>query len=420
MLNHEVDEGTDYTGYKEALHQILSRNAALRIEEVGLEGCLGRVLAVNVTARVDSPSADVSLKDGYALRSHDVTEATEDSPARLRLTASAFAGSKCAVRVESGTAVKALSGALIPQGADAVAAEEFCHEKCNEVVVRIQVEPGQNILPRGEDIKAGAVLFRRGEQLLPGRIGLLAAAGLDRVSVFARPMVAVLSIGDEVVAPGGKLVSGQLYASNMVTLKAWLSAFGIPSMVRVVGDNTKAIRQALLRLHDSADAILTSGGAWGSERDLIVSLLDGLGWTKVFHRVRIGPGKGAAFGLWKNKPVYCLPGGPPSNEMAFLQLALPGIVRMAGYSQPPFATIPARLTRDLEGRHVGWTQFVHARLSKDPEAGLLVTPHRPKSRLESMADATCLVAIPEGEKLLREGQVIHVQLIAPLAEALET
>ncbi len=419
MSHREMDEGKDYIGYSEALHRVLSYTFPLGAEEVGLEVCLGRILAGDVSASVDCPSADVSLKDGYALRSLDVAQATMDRPVSLRLTASAFAGSSRAITVEPGTASRVFSGAPIPSEADAVVAEEFCQEESGKVIVQINAEPGRNIMSRGEDIRAGALLFRKGQLLLPGHIGLLAAAGLDRVSVFVRPRVAIISIGDEVVAPGGKLAPGQLYASNMVNLKAWLGFFGISSLVQVVGDDSGAIRRALLNFHTSSDAILTSGGAWGSERDLIVRLLDGLGWNMVFHRVRIGPGKGVAFGLWDGKPVFCLPGGPTSNEMAFLQLALPGILRTAGYSGSPFATIPARLTLDLEGRDADWTQFVHGRLSIDLEDGLQVTPHRPKSRLESMAAATCVIIIPEGETRLKAGQIIPVQLIAPLSQVLE-
>ncbi|MBW2146497.1 MAG: molybdopterin molybdotransferase MoeA [Deltaproteobacteria bacterium] len=418
MSRGEMDEGKDYLGYSEALHRILACTFLMSAEEVGLEGCLGRILAVDVKASVDSPGVDVSLKDGYALRSLDVAEACTAHPVRLRLTAPTFAGSSRAGAVEPGTAAKVFSGAPIPSGADAVVAEEFCQEESNQVVVRISAEPGRNILPRGEDIRAGALLFRKGQRLLPGHIGLLAAAGWDRLSVFVRPKVAIVSIGDEVVAPGRPLAPGQLYASNMVTLGAWLRNFDIPSFVQVVRDDTAAIRQALLHFYASADTILTSGGAWGSERDFIVRLLDGLGWNKVFHRVRIGPGKGIAFGLWEGKPVFCLPGGPPSNEIAFLQLALPGILRMAGYSGPPFATISARLIVDLEARSADWTQFVHARLSMDLKDGLQVTPHRPKSRLESIAAATCLITIPEGEVRLEAGQMIPVQLIAPLSQAM--
>ena len=181
----------------------------------------------------------------------------------------------------------------------------------------------------------------------------------------------------------------------------------------MVGDNKEAIRQEMLTHLPNADVILTSGGAWGSERDLVVGTLDELGWHKVFHHVRMGPGKGIAFGLWESKPVFCLPGGPASNEMAFLQFALPGIMRMGGQSGHPLQTVSARLTQNLEGRHRAWTEFKDATLSCDLEGNYIVTPYRNRSRLQAIANANCLVRIPEGVESLHLGEVVPVQILVP-------
>jgi len=165
--------------------------------------------------------------------------------------------------------------------------------------------------------------------------------------------------------------------------------------------------------------LLTSGGLWGSERDHIVSILDEIGWKKIFHRVRLGPGKGVAFGIWRGKPVFCLPGGPPSNEMAFLQIALPGLLLLAGDRRMPFSTMPAKLTRDFKGRSMDWSQFVHATLNRNEEGNFTVTPHKPKSRLSSMAMATCLLPVSEGILNIRKGDVVEVQVLSPLPEVLK-
>jgi len=145
----------------------------------------------------------------------------------------------------------------------------------------------------------------------------------------------VIGVGDEVVAPGCRLDQGQLYASNIVTVGAWLTSFGVSHDSAIVKDDAQEIKTAMLKCRPHVDVFLTSGGAWGSERDLVVAVLRELGWQEIFHHVRMGPGKGIAFGLWEGKPVFCLPGGPPSNEMAFLQLAFPGSCAWAGITAIP-------------------------------------------------------------------------------------
>ena len=368
-------------------------------------------------ALVSYPSGDVSLKDGFIVKSEDVAGASMRRPVCLRVTGSVFAGSRFEGEVTPGSAVKVCSGAPIPRGADAVVSSEFCEEVSpEEVCIRAVAEHGRNVLRAGGEIKAGATIVEKGKVLLPGCLGLAAAAGINRVRVYCRPRVAVVGVGDEVVVPGGHLHPGQLYASNLVTMGAWLASFGIPYDTSVVRDNKDAIKQELLNHLPGADAILTSGGAWGSEHDLVVGTLDEMGWQVMFHHVRMGPGKGIAFGLLGGKPVFCLPGGPASNEMAFLQLALPGILRMGGENRHPLQTVSARLTETLQGRHRAWTEFKDATLSCDSEGNYIVKLYHNRSRLQAIANATCLVCIPEGNESLNLGEIVTVQILAPHLE----
>lgn len=412
MNRREIDEGATYRGYPEALRLILSNMPPVGTEELGLEHCVGRILAEDTLARVNSPSADVSLKDGFAVRSADVAEASSQRPVHLQVIGSVYAGSEFNGLIHPGTAVRICSGSALPAGADAVVAGEFCEELPSEVCVKADAELGRNVLSAGGDTMAGRTIMEKGAVLLPGSVGLLAAAGVDRTRVFRRPKVAIVAIGDEVVDLGTRLRPGRLYASNLVALRAWLSFFSIPCDTAVIRDDEDSIRRELRRHLPGTDVVLTSGGAWGSERDLVIRVLEDLGWREVFRRVRMGPGKGIAFGVWKGKAVFCLPGGPPSNEMAFLQLALPGILSMAGEGWQPFQVVSAKMTCDLQSRHPAWTEFVRATLSQDSEGNLRVTPHHPKSRLESMARATCLIVVPEGMSVLHRGQVVPVQVLS--------
>ncbi len=409
----EIDEGAGYIGYRDALALVYSNVQPVGIEGVAVDLGVGRTVAEDLVALVNNPSVDVSLKDGFAVRSVDVVGASREQPACLRVIGSVFAGAHFEGEVLPGTAVRLCSGSPLPAGADAVVAGEFCEEAPGQVYVRADAGNGRNVLRAGEDIKSGAVIAEKGRVLLPGCLGLIAAAGIHTVRVYRKPRVTLIAVGDEIVAPGGHLRPGQLYASNVVTIASWLAAFGVPYDTAVVGDSRDAIRRELVECLPEADVILTSGGAWGSERDLVVGTLDELGWEKLFHHVRMGPGKALAFGICREKPVFCLPGGPASNEMAFLQLALPGILRMGGHGSHPLQTVPARLTEGVESRHRAWTEFRDATLSCDAAGNYLVTPYHNRSRLQAIASATGLICIPEGVARLSGGEVVAVQVLVP-------
>ena len=400
-------------GLDQAKQMVEAHIQAMDHETILLEQAFSRLLSHTVQARVSSPTDDVSLKDGFAVQARDTSRASETRPAKLTVVGTRFAGGSEDLDVLPGTAAKVTSGAILPGRADAVVGNEYCTEEGEEIRVYAPVFPGRNILPQGTDIRAGAEIGKRGDLLTPGRIGWMAAAGIERVGVYNRPRVALVATGDEVVAPGNPLKPGQLYASNLCTLSAWLAAFGIRASFKVLPDSREAIRRGLPRELEGSDVLMTSGGAWGSERDLVLKVLDELGWQKVFHRVRLGPGKAVGFGILQGKPVFCLPGGPPSNEVAFLQLALPGVLKMAGWKKEPFPCLEARLTDPLEGREISWTQIVRAKLFQDPQGYLCASPYKPSSRLESMARAECLIHIPEGMEKLEKGRQVRVQVLTP-------
>lgn len=411
---NEIDEGTGYLGYADAFARIADTVPQLGAEELPLDLGVGRIAAEDVVARISYPSQDVSLKDGYAVISGDIAAASTEHRVTLEIIGEAFAGAAFDGRLLRGKAVKITSGAPIPPGAEAVVSEEFCEASSpDRIMVTADAGPGRNILRAGAEVRGGATIVERGGRLLPGYLGLAAAAGIHAVKVYRRPRVAVVGVGDEVVAPGGNLSPGQLYASNLVTMEAWLASFALACTSSVVPDDKAAIQRELAQHIEEADVVLTSGGAWGSERDLVVAALGELGWEPVFHHVRMGPGKGIAFGRWRGKPVFCLPGGPASNEMAFLQLALPGILRMSGDTRHPLQTVPARLTEDVPARHRAWTEFKDATLARDDSGDYTVSLYRHRSRLQAIASAHGLVCVPEGTDGLRAGRVVPVQVLSP-------
>jgi molybdopterin biosynthesis enzyme len=327
-------------GYESALKMTLDAISPLKGgKEMDLGDCLHRVLSADIHSMVNSPSVDASMKDGYAVVSHEIRDATPENPVRLKLTGMMAAGGDARLRVEPGTTVRILTGAGIPAGATAVLAGEFARCDREWVTVFNHAEPGRNILKAGMDICAGEQVAQKGTILNPGLIGTIAAAGFGRVPVYRRPRVAILSTGDELVIPGDPLPEGKLYASNLEMLKAWCRQFG----------------------------------------------------------------------MLQDKPVFILPGGPPSNLTAFLQIALPGLLKLAGQRQPGLPEIRVRLQAPLDGSHADWTEFVYGSLVPgDTHTGF--KPLKLTRRLRSMAFAQAAVAIPEGVTGLPEGSIVTAQL----------
>jgi len=400
----------EFIGFSEALDLTLSHVTAGTAETLPLEHLVGKTLAKNIVARVDCPSVSTSRKDGFAVVAADLSQANEQNPVRLKVCGNLSAGDRRQIAIQRGQTVRVTTGAPLPAGADAVLSEEFCRRHSDVIEAFNTAGAGRNIQQQGRDIRMGDALVAQGVKLNPAQIGLLAAAGLAAAEVYKSPKVAVIATGDEVVAPGRKLAKGQLYASNMTQIAAWLAQLGLPYLTQLVADQKKDIKGAIEKHLPDVDAFITSGGAWGSERDLILDVLAELNWQGIYHRVRMGPGKPVGFGLLNDKPFFCLPGGPSSNEMAFLQLGLPALLKMRGQPPVAFPTIPARLTKAVTGQK-RWTDFIHARLEKR-QGRLCVHPARLKSALQSMAQKQALIIIPEDREEFAAGETVDIQLIS--------
>jgi molybdopterin molybdotransferase len=398
-----------FIGFQTALKRTLSKIKPLKTVEMALAESVGCVSAEKLRARVDAPSADVSMKDGYAVRSVDIESTLRSTAVRLRLDGVAAAGEKRRLAVGPGSTVRVLTGALLPENADAVVAEEFTQRDHDHVSIEAHAEPGRNILCRGSDIAKDEVLIEAGHVLAPGRIGFLTAGGHDRIRTYRKPQVALIATGDELVIPGQPLTEGKLYASNMLTLAAWCRRYGFKTELDIILDEESILKEKLLFGIKHNDAVITSGGAWTGDRDLMARVLNELGWEKVYHRVRLGPGKAVGLWMFQEKPVFILPGGPPSNLVAFLQLALPGILKLAGSKTPGLRQIITELAETVEGQS-DWTQAVFGFLQMKKDQSCF-RPAKGSSRLRDLAEAEGLLLIPEGVTKIRAGQKAAVQLL---------
>jgi len=397
-------------GYPEALAVTLETISPLGSDQVALSECSGRILARELYSEVCSPSVDASLKDGYAVKSRDIETATAHNRVTLAVVGTAAAGLPAKIALRGGEAIRILTGAEIPEGADAVLAEEFATPEGDRIAVFNTAEPGRNILPKGADIAAGELIAPQGSSLSPGIVGLCAAAGYDCLPVYRQPRLAILATGDELVAPGQPLPQGKLYASNLEMLKAWCRRYGMPATFAIVKDRPDIITATIDEAIATHDAVITSGGAWAGDRDFVAQTLSALGWKKCFHWIRMGPGKPVGFGMLRDKPVFLLPGGPPSNLTAFLQIALPGLLRLGGHHDPSLPGMMVKLQSGLTCRQIDWTEFVYGTLNEG-EQHPIFTPLRMFSRLKSIARAEGVVAIPEGVHSLPEGAVVAAQLL---------
>lgn len=396
-------------GLEEALRLMLRHIRPLPGEDVSLVASVGRIAASDLAALIDSPSTDTSRKDGYAVASGEVAHATMTRPVRLRVLGVMAAGCDHDICLEAGTAVRVLTGARIPAGANAVVSDEFVKKGTDEVLVENAAEE-KNILPRGMDVAAGTLILRSGQMISPVTAGLLAVAGHSTVPVRRNPVIGICGTGDEIFAPGQPLPDGKLYASNIITLAGWCTKYGMTPVLRIVKDDPDAIRTTLQDLSSRTDAVLTSGGAWMGDYDMVAYVLGQIGWIEVFHRIRIGPGKAVGFGMLAGKPVFLLPGGPPSNAMAFLQVALPGLLALSGHPSPGLPTVKARLASPLTKGDRDWTDFFFGTLTFDDVIPAF-HPQEKRSRLATIASATAIASIPEGYDHLPEGSLIEVQVL---------
>jgi len=383
-------------------HQHINMLDSLQPVAMSLDEALGLVCAEDVYAAANCPTVDSSLKDGFAVISADITDASPSNPVTLSVVGALVAGDDIdEVRVASGTAIRIMTGAPLPAGATSVLASEFAQVNGEQVTIRADAGPGRNVLRKGSDILQDQVVLPRGTLLGPAHLGLLAAAGLNKVICYPLPKMAVVATGSELVWPGDPIPPGKVAASNMVIATAELKTLGINASAILLRDSLDHLTEQFKRLIRQVDILITCGGVLDGDKDLTMRAMEQIGMENIFHRVRIGPGKGACLGRVGNTVVFNLPGGPPSNHVALLLLALPGVRKLMGFINGLPQKRKVLVTKELTGQK-NWTQLVYSRIKY--ENGVLVAvPLQNIGRLEAMSTASALIELPEGCTVIREG-----------------
>lgn len=408
----------------EASAAILSAIRPLPVERVPLLDAAGRVLGAPATAGYTLPHWDNSAMDGYAVRAEDIAAATADRPVVLDVLETVPAGGFPSAPVGRGQATRLMTGAPLPDGADSVVRVEDTDGGVARVAVRDARDAKRNVRPRGEDFHAGDVVVDAGTPLAAGQIGVLASLGLASVEVVRRPVVAIAGSGDELVELDRfheVLAGRKIVASNSYTLSALVrDAGGLPLLLGNAGDSPDSLR-AVLERGRGADLLVTSAGASVGEFDYTRQVLESLGATLHFWRVRMRPGAPIGFGVTGAQPWIGLPGNPVSAMVTFELFVRPAIRRMLGHARLFRRPVPVVLE---EAVSIGapLTHFLRA-IVRPGEGGVLtarLTGPQGSGILTSMARANALLVVPVERSRCEAGEVLNAIPLSGEAELSET
>jgi molybdenum cofactor synthesis domain-containing protein len=399
--------------------RIMSRIQQLPARPVALSDALGCVVAADVNSPLDLPPFTSSAMDGYAVRAQDISDASDDHPVALRVAGEVLMGRPPTVAVHEGEAVTVSTGAMVPPGADVVVPVELTVREEKNVLVLRALPGGKHVRLAGEDVRRGDTIVVAGRRLHAPDIGALAAAGVDELGVVPRARVGIVSTGDELVRPGRRgsgglspkagLGEGQIFEANSVMLAAAVQELGAePVDAGPVGDDPGALIDALDRIAPDVDMFVCSGGVSMGENDPVKrAFLDSGDIT--FANVAMQPGRPQAFGLWRAKPFFGLPGNPISAFVSFEAFVRPALAKMTGRADARLI-IDATLEGELEAPSTR-TRFARVRVHRDGNR-FVATPEggHQSNLLVTFARADGLVEIPAG-KSIKSGKRCRVILI---------
>lgn len=406
--------------YDEALAQLLSdvgsvATAQNATENVSLFDAVGRVLAEDLCSPINVPPKDNSAMDGYALRLQGA-----NAQGQWQVVATRLAGDASDLTVNPGEAVRIMTGAEVPDGADTVIMQEDINRDGD--VISLNSANGvddhriaENIRPVGNDIKEGRVIVSQGTKIDASHLGLIASVGIDQVSVFRRPIVAVISTGDELIEPGNALPAGAIYNSNRYFLLPMLQKLGCEIIdYGTLKDDQALFEKTFKEAADKADFVITTGGVSVGDADYVKPVLEALGNID-FWKVAIKPGKPFACGrLTKDESQQAgyllgLPGNPVSAIVTFMLLARPAIQQFSGQAVEPLAFLPARVTQDVRKRP-GRMDFQRAHYEMAEDGRIHVTPFNSQSSgvLSSIAECNCFMVLDREQGAIEAGTKVKI------------
>ncbi len=399
----------------EALSLIEKHLPAPSRERVSPTIAAGRVLAEEVVAKENLPALSNSAMDGYALRTAEVAGASREMPVDLPLAGEIAAGEMPPGRWPAGTCLRILTGAPLPEGCDGVVPVEETEEIAGGVRFFADLAAtGSNIRPAGEDVLIGDRVLAPGQILRPTEIGLLAALGVNKVSVTGRPRVGFMATGDELLAPDEAPRPGAIRNSNTPMIMAMLADLGIEGVdFGVAPDREDDLAAMLLPALEDCDLLISSGGVSAGRYDLVGKVLEDLGAEWVFHKIAQQPGKPVAFLTWRGKPVFGLPGNPVSGFFAFWYYVAPALRKVMGQTDAHPQHVIARLRGEIAGRPKkvffgrAYTRWVGDHYEAEPR------PPHGSHVLSSLARANSFIILQPGTGELEEGAEVTAAFFRP-------
>jgi len=385
---------------EEARAEMIQAITPLPTETIPLLKAAQRVLATETQAKIDLPRFDNSAMDGYAVRAAEAITGT-----KLKCIGEVSAGSVFEGELGDGECLRIFTGSPTPDGANAVVMQEDTRAASDLIEITDGVKPFEHIRLRGEDLKAGETIGHVGDRLHAGRLQLFGSAGVAEVSVHRKPIIGVLSTGDELREPGEELGAGSIYESNRAALAELIHQGGAePRVYPLVHDTLEATTEALQTAFVGCDAVVTSGGVSVGEHDFVKAAFEQLGGTLDFWKVQIKPGKPFVFGRLKGKPLFGVPGNPVSALVTFLALVRPVILQMQGASDLDLPAHPGVLADPLSN-HGERRHFMRVRV--DGEGCVHATGLQASHAVGSLGQANALVDVPSGTTLT-EGETVRV------------
>lgn len=395
---------------EEALELILSRGKKIdECEEIALWDVVGRVLAEDVVAQRNQPPFPRSPLDGYAVRSSDIKGASREYPVTLTVIAEVDAGHVVQEMVGEGEAIRIMTGAPIPDGADCIIGQEDTDYGESRVNVYEEVEAWQNYCFEGEDYRAGTILLKKGTVLGSAEAGILASLGLTRVSVYRRPRIAVITTGDEILLPGEELLPGKIYDSNLYALVTRLRSWGVEISAKMrVEDDAQKVAELVKKVMTDADLVVTTGGVSVGKKDIMHEVLKILNCEKLFWRIAVKPGMPTLCASCQGKLLVCLSGNP-YGAVANLELLIrPLLAEMTGREDLKIQRRRAVCENTFPKKSMV-TRYVRAHYSDGKVR--IASGSNASGILSSMCGCNCLIVIPAGTERIEKDDEVEVILL---------
>lgn len=400
-----------FIALEEAL-EILNKNTkALKSEVVSIKDSLKRVLYGDVKSKINNPPFNKSVFDGYAFKSEDSKGTSKENPIDLKIVDEIFAGMWPEIEIKSGEAIRIMTGAPIPAGADCVLKQEETERQGDLVKIFKEMKSNENISFMGEDIRIGETLIKKGKRLDYADLGIMASSGISEVLVYKKPKVSIISTGDEVCDINSTLKPGKIYDSNLYSLSARIEELGYNVLsMEHVGDNILKIGEAIEKAFEKSDIVFTTGGASVGEKDLIQKVSESIGFERLFWKIKIKPGSAVVCSKRQEKILISLSGNPNAALTTFELLGKSVLKKLEGEEENINIKREKGVLMDSFNKKSPQRRFLRGNVIYD-EKGAKVYITQIKSGngiLSSLLNANCLIEIEKGNEGLNRGEVVNI------------